>query len=794
MRTEKGRYRTGRKPACDARVAAALLGLVVPHTLLAQASAELPRTAGALDEIVVTAQKREEKLSDVAIAVNAFSGEQLKALGLTSSIDLITVSPGVFVSSDTGGQNLKFTIRGVAQNDFLDAVESPIAIYVDDGYIAPQQGQVFGLFDLQRVEVLKGPQGTLFGRNATGGLVQYVSNKPEIGAADGFVDVTGGSYSSLRVEAAKTFSLSDTVAMRLALLSDTHDPVMKNDFPGAADLQDKDLKAARLHLLLKPSDTFDALFSASFARSEQASGAYETSGILPVFDGQGRWIDSVLASPTETRSAIGPGGVNVPLPFGASRPTPGGNLFGFRDDDVGDFRTNMDYARSNAAVNDTTSVQLQLNWQLNDRASLRSVTNWHDYSKVASLDVDSSPIDQFTYMADADTETLSQEIDFNWQGDGLSYVAGLYFLDIDNETLQGLPFGAGSILNAGGDPFGLDFTTEVTLQTKSYSAFAQANWELSDAWALVVGGRVVEEKKEYLFAQNAYVNLDENNIENGTLAFPIPQPPGANPYQEDFSQTLWAGKVQAEYRPADGQLYWFGVHRGVKAGSVNGPLADGSSVAANQLVYDPEKLTSYEFGMKLNPEGGSWGLNGSVYYYDYQDYQTFTFVNVAGVVTNQDAKVKGAELELTASPAAGLFMRLAASYTDATIEDLEYAPGLTKDVEPVFTPKTQFSWLARYEWPVGFGTLSAQVDGSFAGKRYANSRNFTAQRLDSYSLHNLRFSWLSPGQSWMISAFVTNLADEEIQLERFDLSTLCGCTDEHFGNPRWAGVSARYSF
>lgn len=750
-------------------------------------------SSSALEEIVVTAQKREEKLSDVAISANAFSGEQIKALGLQSSTDVIAVSPGVFISSDTGGQNLKFTIRGVAQNDFLDAVESPIAIYVDDGYIAPQQGQVFGLFDLNRIEVLKGPQGTLFGRNATGGLIQYVSEKPVIGQSDGYVDLSYGSYSQVRAEAAKTVTLSDSVALRFSGISSTHDPVLKNSYPGRADLQDQDVKAARVHMLWQASEKLDVLLSGSIARSEQASGAYETSGILAVFDDQGRWVNSVLASPTEVRSAIGPGGVNVPLPFGNSRPTPGGNLFGYLDDERGDFKSNMDYARSDAAEYKTSALQLHLDYELSDSAVIKSVTSYHDYSKIASLDVDNSPINQFTYMADADTETFAQEITYNYEGERLRYVAGLYYLYIDNQTLQGLPFDAESILNAGGAPYGLDFTTEVNLETDSYSVFAQATYDMSESVSLVLGGRVVEEKKKYFFAQNAYVNLDPENIEADVLAFPLPQPPGANPYEDDFSQSLWAGKAQLEFRPRDGYLLWAGINRGVKAGSVNGPLADGSQVTSDQLVYDSEELTSYEAGFKLSPDGMPVSINGSVYYYDYQDYQTFTFVNVSGVVSNQDSTVKGAELELSSSPADGLFLRLAGSYTDATVEDLQYAPGLFDDVRPVFTPKTQLSYMLRYEHELVGGTGAVQVDGNYTGSRYANSRNFEAQELDSYWVHNVRLSWLSPSEHWLLQAFVTNLTDEAYEFERFDLSTLCGCTNEHYGSPRWYGVSARYS-
>lgn len=134
--------------------------------------------AAVLEEIVVTAQKREQNLQDVGIAVTAFTGTQMKELGITRSFDVSALTPGVHTGGAIAGQNTQFTIRGVTQNDFNDIVESPNAVYLDEGYVAIAQAQTFALFDIERVEILKGPQGTLFGRNATGGLIHFVSNKP----------------------------------------------------------------------------------------------------------------------------------------------------------------------------------------------------------------------------------------------------------------------------------------------------------------------------------------------------------------------------------------------------------------------------------------------------------------------------------------------------------------------------------------------------------------------------------------------------------------------------------------
>ena len=174
-------------------------------------------TGGIMDEIIVTAQRRSQNLQDVGISVSAFSSEQLKTAGVVNSIDVARLTPGVAVSGSIGGQNSQFTIRGVTQNDFNDGIEAPVAVYVDETYIPNLQGQNFGAFDIERVEVLKGPQGTLFGRNATGGLVHFVVRKPTE-EVDGFVEATYGRFNQTRLEGAIGGGLGGGLSARASLL------------------------------------------------------------------------------------------------------------------------------------------------------------------------------------------------------------------------------------------------------------------------------------------------------------------------------------------------------------------------------------------------------------------------------------------------------------------------------------------------------------------------------------------------------------------------------------------------
>ena len=211
--------------------------LATTLTLLASALALQPALgANILEEVTVTAQKREENLQDVPVVVTAFTGAQMRAMGVQESFDIATFTPGVHTSGNIAGQNTQFSIRGVTQNDFNDIIEAPNAVYLDEGYIAIAQGQTFAVYDIDRVEILKGPQGTLFGRNATGGAVNYVSMRPDYENFGGYIDLTAGQFDSTNdanrytVEAAVTGPIGDKAAGRLAIRYNNQDPWLENTY------------------------------------------------------------------------------------------------------------------------------------------------------------------------------------------------------------------------------------------------------------------------------------------------------------------------------------------------------------------------------------------------------------------------------------------------------------------------------------------------------------------------------------------------------------------------------------
>ncbi len=779
---------------------AAVIGMVVMSgtQVLAQ---------GVIEEIVVTSQKREQAIQDVGLAVTAFSGEQIKSLGFDQSIDIARMTPGVYVSGSIAGQTSQFTIRGVTQNDFTDSIESPIAVYVDEGYIAMQQGQTFTMFDIDRVEVIKGPQSTLFGRNATGGVIQYVTRNPT-DEVEGYGDVTYGRFNLARVETAVSGPLSDGVSARLAVMYNRHDAILKNQFPlgavniggpvpgGGQDLYNDNTFGARGKLLFKLGDRADLLISAFGARTRIGTAAYQDRATIAVVDSQGRVVNTLFASPTETREAIGPGGINVEINgdgVPTLRPVPGGDFFGYVDPDGPGRLTSMDFAFNDLDRFSTAGTTAKLTWDF-DSFTLVSITDYKTYNKFVAMDVDAGPADQFIFASDAGEDSFTEEVRLNGEGNRWRWITGFYFLYINNKTNNGflvLPTSVMSPIFLGAG-VGADLVNQIKLKTKSYSLFGQIEYDLSDTVTFTIGARGVRELKDYNFEQGLFASTGNLTVDTTQLIVPL-----RTPFTDSTGNTLWAGKAQLDFRPSEDVLAYASVNRGVKAGSFNAKLPDGTPpLADSDIPYGAEELVSFEVGLKSTLFNGTTQFNVALYYYDYNDYQATVFSNVSSVVKNVDAKYKGLEVELRSSPVPGLDFLLGFSAIDATLKNLEVAPGVFRNVEPTFTPDVQFSGLVRYALPqpVANGELAFQTDFNYSGSFYHNLRNFDSQRLPSYFVANVRMTWTSENGDWLLTAFVDNVGNKRYRLIGFDLATLCGCNEEYYGKPRWYGVTVRREF
>ena len=236
----------------------------------------LSASAAVLEEIVVTAQKREQSVQDVGIAITALSGAQMEALGYTNAQQVTAMAPGVSTVQPNGEANYALAIRGVANSDFTTNVESPVALYLDEVYISQMSGAGFMLFDMERVEILKGPQGTLFGRNATGGLAHYLSRKPSQ-EFDGYARLTYGDYDQFKAQGAIGGGLGDTVSARASFSHHQNSGYVTNDFPGSGSnqLNNADDQAWRLQLLWEPTDALSLLFNYRGSQQDIRTGFFE---------------------------------------------------------------------------------------------------------------------------------------------------------------------------------------------------------------------------------------------------------------------------------------------------------------------------------------------------------------------------------------------------------------------------------------------------------------------------------------------------------------------------------------
>ena len=805
------------------------VGSLTSLTLLAGAlPLQTALAANILEETVVTAQKREEKLQDVPLAVTAFTGAQMAAMGVKESFDIATFTPGVHISGNLAGQNTQFSIRGVTQNDFNDIIESPNAVYLDEGYIAIAQGQTFAVFDIDRVEILKGPQGTLFGRNATGGAVNYVSMKPDYENFGGYMDFTAGQFdvpndaNRYTVEAAVTGPIGDSAAGRLAIRYNQQDAYLENKYPDAplfnpgpgpgegADLGDDDTMAGRATLAFKPSDTLEVTLMGSYAKTDVATGPYQSESTIAVVDDMGEIINVIDTPRDETRLSIqgdADGGGNVfdgsqLFPGGGiglpGRLAPGADFFGYLDPDGDDPTFAGDFAFDNNGSTETSGLYGRVNWELADGSDFTSITDYKSYDKSLFIDVDSAPVNQLANYAGVNADTFTQEFRVNGATDNTRWVTGVYFLYIDNESDNGLKAPENSIVGAGG-PFGgpVDIGVNAMLETTSYSLFGQLDYDFAEHFTFTVGGRVIQEEKDFDLGIGIYRSFANDTFNKGPF-LDSPDAPIIR-YKDDTSDTLWAGKVQLDWRPNDDLLLWAGVNRGVKAGSFNAPLLGSyfGSGGDAALPYDEEVLISYETGFKSTLFDGTTRLNGTVYYYDYSDYQSFLFVGVGGVVFNADAETYGAELELQTSPMDGLDLMANIAWFDATVQDVPLrfgSPLPPRDVEPTYAPPLQASGMARYSWDALGGIMAVQADVSYSDSFYYNLRNFSADQFDSYTLFNAMVSWESSDQTWLATLAGRNLTDESAGVQGFDLATLCGCNEVSYRDRRYYSVGLRYSF
>jgi iron complex outermembrane receptor protein len=736
--------------------------------------AQESRSSGLLEEIIVTAQKREQNLQDVGISVTAFTGDQIRQLGFTNTTDVVAMTPGLnYTVPNAESSQINFFLRGVGLNDFADANENPVAVYVDDIYRPAMGGLSFQMFDMERVEVLRGPQGTLFGRNTTGGLVHFISKRPT-DELDGYLNLTGADYSQIKVEGAIGGPIGGSVSGRLSFATNQHDGYTENRGTGP-DYNETDAKAVRGQLLFTPSDSVDLLLHGYYSDNDAAVGAWQNQATdnvngesVPLgLNEQGQGVDCNLDGVVDAND----------------RP-PGTDCFGYRDTDGDPFAGEFD--RDGRVEVETSGGSLNFNWEL-DNFTITSITGVQKVERLQSEDTDAGPFPLIQPTFGAETDTLTQELRIAGGSDAFQWLAGLYYFDneVDGHYLLDLT-------NIGFVFFDANYTQE----TDSTALFGQLEFALSDAWSLIVGARAATEEKEL-----DYLNVDTSGFFTdvvglpSNVAFDFDRNSVGDLAVQDHDS--YSGKVELDWRPKDDLLLYGSYSRGTKSAGFNVGFLDQTLLFASNTVetipYDEETLSSYEVGFKSTLMDGRTRFNASAFYYDYKDFQTFRFELLNQVIFNTDAEVSGLELELQSSPADGWDLAFGLSLLDAKAKDIPSPAGELRDRDMVASPDVAANALVRYEWPAFSGNLAVQAWANYQDELYFDIQNSPVSLEDGYTIGNLRVSYAGQDDRWELAAFVNNITDEEYLSYTFDFTNTFGFNQQSYGAPRWYGVSFQYN-
>ena len=764
-----------------------------------------PEAPGAsLDEIVVTAQKRSESLQSVPVSVTVLTSTQLERLKFDSPSDLVTQIPNLQVDGIIGEASPLFALRGVSMFDYSLSQDSPVASYIDEVY----KGNVvlFGveMYDLERVEVLRGPQGTLYGKNATGGAINFITHKPGFDEG-GYLKAGVGNYDRREAEGAFQAGLiPDRLAMRVAFTYTKAHGFLENVEPGYPDLEGIDQYGVRLSLLFKASDSLD--FNLHYSKSMQDPQNY---GII--------------------EGSIGPYGV---AGVGYYRTIDGTA--------TGTPLTNKQIAQNYTPRRrqDNQAVALTMDWRFSSAATLSSITSWDDGSVLNPEGTDGAPLDIFKSPYNGATRQVTQDLRITSTGGGdFSYIVGAYyqheivhnftenqlfnFYDVNGDGAlnyqdcaeasfgPGQGYAIGSLIN-----LGCRYYNSFDQIRNSWAIYSDDSYQISKPVKLRVGLRYNHDNGIQKNALNQLRGSDDvpiGSITPGSIAtdpnspwMPVEALPGSPNYagvvnattQQSLHDTAFTGRAGIDYTPTASSLFYLSYSRGYRSGAFSGQFLFSY---ADFTTVKPETLDSIEAGWKTQWLNNRLEVNGAIFHYQYKNQQIID-IRPNGqqpLINLGKSKITGAEIEIAARPIQSLTMRVGLATLDAKVQEGALQGGLI-DVSGKYLPNApRFSGTVSVDWnfinwsAVG---LTAHADSNFATKQYFELLNEDRIAQVTYALVNARLM-LHPatGSKWEFAAWGRNLTDKFYLTSAADLQAL-GFDYRHRGVPKTYGIDATYRF
>jgi len=745
----------------------------LPLAVLASLSSPVIADNFTLEEVVVTAQKRAQSLNDVGISVNAFTDEQMKELGIGSAADMAQHTPGMTLTESSPTGVPVYTIRGMGFDDYSAASNATVGIYINEVNLPYPVMTSDLVFDVERVEVLKGAQGDLYGRNSTAGAINFITNKPESNFNAG-VNLNYGRYDRTEVEGYVTGSLANALQGRLAVKHISQDAGIQKHLSTGEELGEIDTAAVRAMLNWDVADNLSLLLDLHSGRDDSDGWAQQAHGLV-----------------------VGTFGFSGPLVPVDSREL------------AADDPRDAAWSTKPQKDHDVAGASLTVNWDINSAYSLTSITAFDRFERDDANDWDATSTQNTDIFNNTQIDSYSQELRLATEGDGYNWILGLYLShDQVDEAYLGL---------VGESQSGLGLLDQVenryTQETDTRALFVHAEFDLTDEWRLTLGGRYTYEDRGFesctydangtaAFTYTVLIDLLDDFAINAS-APPLTHSGGRlftqgdcmtlhtgsyDPFGGDFDavntpfkDTLvtenLSGKVTVDYMPNSDWLIYGSVGTGFKSGGFNGAFVNET---VQLTPYTEEETLAFELGFKATLLESTMQLNGTLFHYDYRDKQVLdvaeTFFGPLTTTVNVPrSEISGAEVELHWRPLQGFDIKLGVAYLDTEVKEFSGTPILNNPTDPLTgevdygelgaeLPQSapwQYNGLLAYEFPVAEGLLlRAVTDFSYTDGYYTLMERNDAWKVEDYWLVNARLALASEEGSWEVALWSRNIEDK----------------------------------
>jgi iron complex outermembrane receptor protein len=739
-----------------------------PGTLLAAIIGILPgyvtAQSGALEEVIVTATKRTESVQDVPMTVSAFSEQTIQEANINNANDLAIQSPTLNVASNTNPFSSGFRIRGIGTPGNDTALEPSVGLFVDEVYLNRSGLGMSDLTDIERIEILHGPQGTLYGKNTNAGAISIVTIAPNREEFEGYVEATLGDYDLQKYIGAASGPITDNLAYRITGTLHERDGYLDNNGPGD-DLNDADDWNLRGKLLYEPTGKLSILLTGSHVDRSTRCCAPDSVQSKSVND---QLIAEGLA-PDKNDPFDHEGAVNIENDF------------------------------QNEASAFSMIVDYQLEW-----GSIKSITAWTDYENELTFDPDRSELDVQRYIgATSEGDSFSQELRLAFdQGETLEHMLGLFYYESSTKAGDGQPFvflGEDFLAQAGQQdaleerlPLPVEFLaqpgdslrSENDLDTESWAIFGRSTWHISDTWRVTGGLRWTDEEKD----ADLFTAVDSTSFTamqgRGSLLETV-----STPIDDSFTRSTddvkWS--INTSYDILYSTMLYASVATGTKSGGFN--TVNGTP---EEREFDDEDTISYEAGIKSTMLDARLRVNAAIFYNEIDDYQFLQQLEtgIGQRVSNQaEVETSGLDLEVQALPIPNLTLGASLLYMDK----YEITAGPQEGEDLPFTAEYSYNLNATLVFPLLDGGVYLRTDYSYMDDHLtATSRNTSDRDVQDREDLNAKLGWRNA--RWNVSVWGKNLTDDEYAMTTLTTLPWTGMDAQFLVPPRTYGATLRYEF